>query len=66
MPYSHEGASDKINDLKRERRWKPGKARRFHDWLAKAYPATKDSMSYTELRRVADEFERQDTDRWDD
>lgn len=66
MPYSHEGATDKINDLKRERGWKPGKAQRFHHWLTKAYPDTKDSMSYAELRRVALEFERQDRDRWDD
>ncbi len=66
MAWSHEGATDKINNLKQEKGWKPGKARRFHDWLASAYPSEKDTMSLQDLRRVANEFEAQDTDRWND
>ncbi len=61
MPgYTHDGASDKIRDIKREFQWSEEKARRFHDWLARNYPGTKDEMSYTRLREVAREFERDD------
>lgn len=66
MPYSHDGAADKINDIKQEFRWSEQKARRFHDWLTDNYRFEKNEMSYTRLREVAREFDRSDRGRWDD
>lgn len=63
MPYTHEGAADKIRDIKREFEWSEEKARRFHDWLTQNYPDEKDEMSYTRLREVAQEFNREDRGR---
>lgn len=66
MPWSHQGAADKIKNIKEEFRWKEAKARRFHDWLTDNYPFEKDEMSLSRLREVAREFANQDRDRWDD
>lgn len=66
MPYSHEGATDKIKNIKQEFGWKEAKSRRFHDWLTDNYPSEKDEMSLTRLREVAREFASSDRDRWDD
>ena len=64
--WSHEGSTDKINSIKREFKWKPAKASRFHDWLGKTYPFEKDRMSIQELRAAAREFEQGDRDQWND
>jgi hypothetical protein len=66
MAGSHEGSQDKYDYALQGRNWKRGKRRRFHDWLAKAYPSEKDNLSTRRLSEVADEFARQDSDRWDD
>lgn len=66
MPWSHEGSTEKINNVASRRGWKPGKRRRFHDWLASTYPSEKDTMSEQQLYNAALEFERSDSDRWDD
>ena len=66
MPYSHQGSTDKINNIKREFQWKPAKARRFHDWLHANYKYEKDSMSMSRLREVARTFANQDRDLWND
>ncbi len=70
MPYygsgSHEGSQNKYDYALEGRGWKPAKRRRFHDWLAENYPYEKDDLSTRRLSEVADEFARQDTDRWDD
>ena len=64
MPFTHQGAADKIKDIKEEMRWSEAKARRFHDWLTESYPDEKDKMSYTKLRELAYEFNREDPNRW--
>jgi hypothetical protein len=66
MAWSHEGSTEKIENVARRRSWKPGKRRRFHDWLSSTYPYEKDQMSEQRLYDVALEFERSDSDRWDD
>lgn len=66
MAWSHEGATQKINNVAGRRNWKPGKRQRFHRWLESAYPGEKDQMSEQRLYEVALEFERSDTDKWDD
>ena len=66
MPWSHEGATDKINNIKREFGWKEAKADRFHRWLTDNYPGEKNEMSLSRLREVAREFASEDRDRWDD
>lgn len=66
MPFSHEGSGKKIQSLMGRLGWKAGKQSRFHDWLGKAYPSEKDSMSEQELYKVAQEFARDDRDQRDD
>lgn len=61
-----EGAQDKYDNMLSGRNWKRGKRRRFHDWLADNYPSEKDDLSTRRLSELSDEFEKQDSDRWDD
>lgn len=66
MSWSHEGSTQKIENVMDRLGWKRGKRRRFHDWLGSAYPFEKDRMSEDRLYQAAQEFDRNDRDRWDD
>jgi hypothetical protein len=66
MPWSHEGATQKINSIKEEFNWNSSRASRFHDWLESSYPGEKEEMSFTRLREVAREFMEQDKETWKD